>query len=183
MGSIRIIAGRWRGRKLPVLDLEGLRPTTDRTRETLFNWLAPHVTDCCCLDGFAGSGGLGFEALSRHAKSVLFVEKDQRAARLIEDNVRLLGVNNEQARVLNCPLQSFLSQTTERFDLVFLDPPFFQNLLQDCVDLLDSKALLNPGALIYLETEPGLSPQLPATWSLFKQKQTGQVNYRLYQYQ
>ncbi len=181
MGSIRIIGGRWRGRKLPVLDVEGLRPTTDRTKETLFNWLAAHTADSRCLDAFAGSGGLGFEALSRFADSVTFVEKDRQAAELLTKNIQLVGAQN-QAKVINTSLQVFLAQCQQGFDLVFLDPPFHHNLLVEVIPLLTQYKLLNPAALIYVEAELEATLPVPDSWQQLKHKQTKQVSYQLFQY-
>ncbi|MBN7821927.1 16S rRNA (guanine(966)-N(2))-methyltransferase RsmD [Bowmanella yangjiangensis] len=182
LGSIRIIGGRWRGRKLPVMDLDGLRPTTDRTKETLFNWLAAYVADSHCLDAFAGTGGLGLEALSRHAASATFVEQDRQAAQLLEKNIQTLGAH-QQAKLIKGGVQAYLSSCTERFDLVFLDPPFHQSLLGEVIPLLSANKLLNHGALIYVEAEVGALLPIPCEWQLLKQKQTKQVSYQLYQYQ
>lgn len=181
MGSIRIIGGRWRGRKLPVMDLDGLRPTTDRTKETLFNWLTAHVADSRCLDAFAGTGGLGFEALSRHAASVTFVEQDRQAALLLDKNIQTLGAQN-QARLIKGNVQAYLAKSDESFDLVFLDPPFHKALLDEVIPLLSVNQRLNNGALIYVEAEVGANLPIPANWQLLKHKQTKQVSYQLFEY-
>ncbi|GGD59327.1 16S rRNA (guanine(966)-N(2))-methyltransferase RsmD [Lacimicrobium alkaliphilum] len=180
-GQIRIIAGRWRGRKLPVLDLQGLRPTTDRNKETLFNWLAPYVAERCCLDAFAGSGGLGLEALSRHATRVDFIEQDKGAVRMLRENTRRLELTPEQAQVHQGEMLNTLSRLSGPFSLVFLDPPFNKGLLQQAVNALEQSEKLTEDALIYLEMEKGTQLAVPAQWQLLKHKQSGQVDYRLYQ--
>ena len=147
-GEVRIIAGLWRGRKLPVLSYQGLRPTGDRVKETLFNWLMPYIAGSECLDCFAGSGSLGFEALSRQASKVTF---------------------------LNHP------QNQPHFDVVFLDPPFHFDLAEQAIALLAQHHWLRPQALVYVETEKGKDLQVPATWALLKEKDSGRVSYRLYQ--
>ncbi|TCJ95892.1 16S rRNA m(2)G-966 methyltransferase [Volucribacter psittacicida] len=182
-GEVRIIAGQWRGRKLPVLMAEGLRPTGDRVKETLFNWLMPYIVDSRCLDCFAGSGSLGFEALSRQAKSVTFIEYEKSVAKQLQQNLQQLKCTPEQAKVIQQNSLDWLkqSQNQPHFDLVFLDPPFHHNLAQQAIDRLHQYQWLAPNALIYVETEKGLSLQVPPHWQLHKQKTTGMVSYRLYQ--
>lgn len=124
MGQIRIIGGQWRGRKLPVRDSEGLRPTTDRVRETLFNWLMPVIRDANCLDCFAGSGALGIEALSRYAASATLIELDKHNARQLSENLAQLKIHN--AQVINANTLTYLANSGTPFDVVFLDPPFIK---------------------------------------------------------
>ncbi|PJG83619.1 16S rRNA (guanine(966)-N(2))-methyltransferase RsmD [Caviibacterium pharyngocola] len=182
-GEVRIIAGLWRGRKLPVLHLQGLRPTGDRVKETLFNWLAPYVVDAVCLDCFSGSGSLGFEALSRQAKQVTFLELDRNAAQQLKQNLHALKCSPEQASVFNQDCLQFLNQmqNTPHFDLVFIDPPFHFDLVEKTVRLLDQHHWLRPDALIYIETEREKPLDVPPHWQLLKEKTTGMVSYRLYQ--
>lgn len=179
-GQIRIIAGTHRGRRLPVLLADGLRPTTDRVKETVFNWLMPYLPEAKCLDCFAGSGGLGFEALSRGAKKVTMVELHKPAAQQLKANGKTLKADN--LTVANTDALSFLTTATEQFDLVFLDPPFRQNLIEKSANLLN-QGWLAEQALIYVEMESELSEQtlLPSNWQLLKEKTAGQVSYRLYQ--
>ncbi|WP_026958380.1 16S rRNA (guanine(966)-N(2))-methyltransferase RsmD [Aliagarivorans taiwanensis] len=181
-GSIRIIAGQWRGRKLKVLDGEGLRPTTDRVKETLFNWLAMDIRGARCLDAFAGSGGLGFEALSRYAEHVTLVERDQRAAQQLKDNLALLQVDATQAKLeVADTLQLLRKEPEHAYDVVFIDPPFHQQLVQQCIDLLVANNWLADDALVYLEQESSAAePNLPSGWEKIKSKQAGQVSYNLY---
>ena len=182
-GEVRIIAGRWRGRKLPVLNAPGLRPTGDRIKETLFNWLMPYIADADCLDGFAGSGSLGFEALSRQAKSVTFLELDKAVASQLSKNLQMLNCDKTQAVVLNQSSLEFLKQPQNRphFDVVFLDPPFHFGLAEQAAQLLTENNWLRPNALIYVETEREKQTKVPENWVLLKEKTSGQVSYRLYQ--
>jgi len=179
-GSIRIIAGKHRGRKLPVLSAEGLRPTTDRVKETVFNWLMPYLNDSVCLDCFAGAGSLGFEALSRGAAHVSMIELNKQAASQLEQNIKLLGERN--VSVANVDAAVFLQQVpTKTFDLVFVDPPFRKGLAkQICLSL--TNGWLNDNALVYLETEIEEDTSwIPATWQPIKEKIAGQVKYQLIQ--
>jgi 16S rRNA (guanine966-N2)-methyltransferase len=178
-GQIRIIGGQWRGRKLPVPDSPGLRPTTDRVRETLFNWLAPHMVDARCLDCFAGSGALGLEALSRYAASATLLEMDRDVSRQLQQNLATLKAAN--AQVVNTNSLTFLAQPGTPHDVVFIDPPFRKGLLEETLHLLESNGWLADDALIYVESEVenGLPP-VPACWDLHREKVAGQVAYRLY---
>jgi len=183
MGAIRIISGQHGGRKLPVADLPGLRPTTDRTKETLFNWLTPYLRNARCLDMFAGSGSLGFEALSRYASFCSFIEQDKSATNIIKGNIQLLKLNADTTQVLTGDALQQLSQLQGQYDLVFIDPPFHQGLVPKVLDKLSTLDLLAKDGLIYIETELENSQyQVPGSWSQLKQKQTKQLCYRLYQY-
>jgi len=180
VGSIRIIAGIHRGRKLPVLMSEGLRPTTDRIKETVFNWLMPYLHGSRCLDCFAGAGSLGFEALSRGAAQLTFIELDKKAAQQLSSNKVMLKAENvtiEQTNILR-----YLENTTATpLDIVFIDPPFRKGLVEQTASLL-TQGWLAPQALIYIEMESELSNiDLPLQWQLLKEKVSGQVAYRLYQ--
>ncbi|ABU79452.1 16S rRNA (guanine(966)-N(2))-methyltransferase [Cronobacter sakazakii] len=178
-GQIRIIGGQWRGRKLPVPDSPGLRPTTDRVRETLFNWLAPYLVGARCLDCFAGSGALGLEALSRYAADATLLEMERGVAQQLQKNLATL--KSSAAKVVNTNTLNFLNQTGEPHDIVFVDPPFRKGLLEETLNLLETRGWLAPQALIYVESEVenGLPP-VPASWQLHREKVAGQVAYRLY---
>ena len=178
-GHIRIISGKYRGRKLAVLDAQGLRPTTDRVKETLFNWLIPYIQDSVCLDCFSGAGSLGFEALSRNAKSVDMIELNKSAANQLNINKQLLSANNCQ--VFNSDSLQYLAQPPlKHYDLVFIDPPFHQQLAEKAMELL--RPWLKSNALVYLEREVNSNNiELPDNWSLLKEKTAGQVIYQLYQ--
>jgi len=177
-GSIRIIAGKYRGRKLPVLMAEGLRPTTDRVKETVFNWLMPYLPESLCLDCFAGSGGLGFEALSRGAEQVEFVELNKAAAQQLQENQQLLNATNMS--VVQHDALTFIKKNTTKFNIIFLDPPFRKGLIEQIAILLEENSLAE-NALIYVEMESeDNNQQLPNNWHLIKEKIAGQVAYRLY---
>ena len=181
-GFVRIIAGKWRGRKLPVKNVEGLRPTTDRVKETLFNWLQADLYQANCLDLFAGSGSLGLEALSRQANHVTFIEKNVLAYQQLSENLKVLQADNATLYHLNA--NEFLTKlnNTTPFDLVFIDPPFHQGLLEEACQLLNQNQLLCQNALIYVETEFS-NVDLPLAWHLIKEKKAGQVYFRLYRNQ
>ena len=176
--QLRIIGGEWRGRKLRFPDVAGLRPTTDRVRETLFNWLAPVIHGARCLDLFAGSGALGLEALSRGASSVVFIDSDRRAVQSLRENLALL--KEGRGEVLQSDALSFLTGPPQPFDVVFLDPPFRQELLQPCLEQLCSSGWLSDKARLYIEVEQELGePELPNDWELVRSKKAGQVIYGL----
>jgi 16S rRNA (guanine966-N2)-methyltransferase len=179
-GGLRIVAGRWRGRRLPVADAPGLRPTGDRVRETLFNWLQAELPGSRCLDLFAGSGALGLEALSRGAARVWLGEQDRRVAAMLRDNLGRLGTDD--AEVACAEALSWLEAWTgPPFDLVFLDPPFGRRLLTPVLQGLQRDGVLAPGALLYIERgadEP--APAVPEGWQLHREGRAGQVRFALY---
>ncbi|RPH29120.1 16S rRNA (guanine(966)-N(2))-methyltransferase [Buttiauxella warmboldiae] len=178
-GQIRIIGGQWRGRKLPVPDSPGLRPTTDRVRETLFNWLAPSMVDATVLDCFAGSGALGLEALSRYAARATLLEMDRNVSQQLQKNLLTLKAAN--GKVVNSNTLHFLAQPGEPHTIVFVDPPFRKGLLDETLALLESNGWLADDALIYVESEvENGMPAVPASWSLHREKVAGQVAYRLF---
>jgi 16S rRNA (guanine966-N2)-methyltransferase len=175
---LRIIGGHWRSRQLAFPPIVGLRPTPDRVRETLFNWLAPIVHGARCLDLFAGSGALGIEALSRGAVEVVFVENHPVAVRYLRNNLQQLGVNAGQVQQADALV--WLQSLAQPFDIVFLDPPFRQDLLSLSCVLLERGGWLASAARIYLEAERSLNDlQLPATWKMMREKTAGHVVYRL----
>ncbi|GIU38388.1 MAG: 16S rRNA (guanine(966)-N(2))-methyltransferase RsmD [Gammaproteobacteria bacterium] len=182
-GQVRIIAGQWRSRRLPIQDLEGLRPTTDRVRETLFNWLANDLVNARVLDCFGGSGALALEALSRYASFAKIIELQRSAAMQLKENLQTLKC--DKAEVLNADTLVVLQRGCEQgFDVVFIDPPFRKGLAEKTIQLLDTQAWLNDGALIYVEIEAELTQlAIPPCWHALKEKNAGQVSYRLYQYQ
>ncbi|CAM2764688.1 16S rRNA (guanine(966)-N(2))-methyltransferase RsmD [Glaesserella parasuis] len=179
-GEVRVIAGLWRGRKLPVLNAEGLRPTTDRVKETLFNWLMMDIAGSRCLDCFAGSGSLGIEALSRQAQAVVFLEKFAGAANQLKKN--LVSLKAENGKVIQTDTLQFLAQKNSEapFDLVFVDPPFHQGFVPQVLTALEQNGWLAENALIYVEAEKNHSPLvLPEHWQVVKEKTAGQVVSRL----
>jgi 16S rRNA (guanine966-N2)-methyltransferase len=177
--SVRIIGGTWRGRRVAFPDLPGLRPTPDRVRETLFNWLQHLIAGTRCLDLFAGSGALGLEAMSRGAREVVFV--DQAPAAVNNLRAQLLHLDaSARARILEMDAASFLQGAAQAFDLVFLDPPFGTGALPQYVALLDAGNWLSSGGLVYLENEKSQgTPSLPTHWELLKSKFAGEVGYHL----
>lgn len=178
-GNIRIIAGKHRGRKLPVIMADGLRPTTDRIKETVFNWLMPYVHGSICLDCFSGAGSLGFEAYSRGAKSVTLLELNKTASQQLNANKQLLKADNVE--VVNTDSLVYLQTPIQQYNLVFIDPPFRKNLATKTVQLLNN-GWLTENAIVYIELEKELSNfALPEHWLLLKEKTAGQVSCRLYQ--
>ncbi|WP_440905777.1 16S rRNA (guanine(966)-N(2))-methyltransferase RsmD [Catenovulum sp. SX2] len=184
-GSVRIISGLFKGKKLAVMDIDGLRPTTDRVKETVFNWLMFDVAGSTTLDCFAGSGSLAFEALSRGASDVTLIEKSPAAAKQLEKNLsslKLAADTNTQV-ITTDSLQYLATSANKQFDLVFIDPPFRQNLVSQSCHLLVDKGWLAPDALIYLEYEKELNfVDLPSTWRLLKSQTAGQSSFHLYQH-
>ena len=177
-GRLRIVAGKWRSRLLPVADDPGLRPTSERIRETLFNWLASSIEGSRCLDLYAGSGALGLEALSRGAGEVVFVEYSASAIAVLQESVTALDASGARVRKLDAI--SYLHGKPERFDIVFLDPPFAADLLKDLCRLLDERHWLAAGARVYLEQDHDRAlPRLPDGWTVLKQKTAGNVRYTL----
>ena len=179
--QVRIIGGQWRSRKLTVPDAPGLRPTPDRVRETLFNWLASYVAGARVLDAFTGSGALFLEAMSRGASTGLALDLNAEAISNLHSNLKLLACNDAQALCVDS--LKYLSSRPERgFDLVLLDPPFHQELLLNACQLLETNNWLNENAWIYTESEHAPSSLgVPSTWRLHREKHTGQVYYALWQ--
>lgn len=185
---MRIIGGEYRRRLLPVLDSPGLRPTPDRVRETLFNWLATAPFGARALDLYAGTGALGLEALSRGARDVLFVERNAKVAAALEANLATLGANGQviDGDVLGYLSAVHLSATHDsgtRFTLAFLDPPFRQGLAAPSCAALESGGWLAERAWIYLETESELDPDVPSNWLLHREVHAGDSHGRLYRRQ
>lgn len=177
-GKLRIIGGIWRSRQLPVIDAEGLRPTTDRVRETLFNWLQSDLPFSRCLDLFAGSGALGLEAASRGASDVVMVENSAPVYQVLEQNIKRLDAS--QVSVVKQDALHYLQQLAPQdsvFDIVFLDPPYQSGLLEPVIEAL----ALSKGAKVYLEAKKGDDTQVPDNWLLLRDKVAGQIHYRLYE--
>jgi len=182
-GQLRIIGGQWRGRKLQFTATDGLRPTTDRVRETLFNWLMSELPSARCLDLFAGSGALGLEALSRGALYCDFVECNAIAQREIRRHLTTLAATDRGVchHDIAADFLRKLSQSHEPYNIVFLDPPFGRELIATVAASLESQGLLARNAFIYIEcaTQEEL-PELPGSWSLHREKTAGGVTYRLF---
>ena len=177
--QVRIIGGKHRGRKLPVADAPGLRPTPDRVRETLFNWLGQNLSGWRCLDLFAGSGALGFEAVSRGAASVVLVEQSAAVARGLQSAADLL---KEPALSVVCAdAQAYLNKTFEPLDLVFVDPPYGQGWIDRII--LPLMPHLAEDARLYVEAEHALPDELAPGLQCLKRGQAGQVHYHLYSFE
>lgn len=176
LSQLRIIGGRWRGRKLQFATVAGLRPTGDRLRETLFNWLQFHLPGARCLDLFAGSGALGLEALSRGAAGVDFVELNRSVARTLKEQLSALRAQN--GRVHYTSASDFLAHTDTRYDIVFVDPPFDGDLWQETLAALGTHLAKN--ALVYVETPRDKAVLPPDGWQIAKEKRAGQVCMRLF---
>ncbi len=178
-GRLRIVAGNWRSRLLEIADVPGLRPTSARIRETVFNWLAPRIAGARCLDLFAGTGALGLEALSRGAADCVFVEKSTKATQTLRANITTLQAENAVVHETNAV--RFLQQAGDaRFEIVFLDPPFAADILPDLCTRLEESSLLADNARIYIEedrNQPEL--ELPEPWQVLKTKNSGNVRYSL----
>jgi len=188
--SLRIIGGEWRGRKIPFATVAGLRPTQDRVRETLFNWISGPVPGASCLDLFAGTGALGLEALSRGAKQVDFVDLSVVATNTLNDNLKQLPMTAGQAAKVaqmsgfdwlrNYKAQAAIDEQVNTYDLVFLDPPFALALMQDMLSAVFDSQCLSSKAMIYVEQpQPLTDLVLPQGWTLHRSKKAGQVFYGL----
>jgi 16S rRNA (guanine966-N2)-methyltransferase len=176
--ELRIIGGTWRGRRVKFPDVAAIRPTPDRVRETLFNWLQHDIASSRCLDLFAGSGALGLEALSRGAAQVVFVDREHAVIAQLRSTLAMLGTS--AARLEQRDALRFLEGASHPFDVVFLDPPFDRDLLPGICQALEGRGWLAPGAFIYLEAPAhGALPELPATWTLLKSGRAGEVGYHL----
>jgi len=174
--QLRIIGGRWRGRRLSFPPIEAIRPSPDRVRETLFNWLQSPVVGATCLDLYAGSGALGLEALSRGAAQVSFVDREARVGRHLKETLDHLGC--AQASVHVAQAQQFLEGPPRAFDIVFLDPPFASDTLPRIGEQL-AKGWLAPRAWVYIECPADMPPAFPPSWQLHRAGRAGQVGYHL----
>ena len=176
--QVRIIGGEWRGRKLHFPQSPAIRPTPDRVRETVFNWLQPHLPGARCLDLYAGSGALGFEALSRGAREVVFVDTDRDAVRSVVEMLQTLRC--DRGRAVHATAEAFLAQAPTPYDIVFLDPPFAERALPGLCERLEQHGWLAPGGRVYLEAAAAEGePRLPAGWELLRSRRAGEVGYHL----
>ena len=180
-GQLRIIGGEWRSRQFYFPMAHGLRPTPNRVRETLFNWLAPYVPGAQVLDCFTGSGALFLEALSRGASRALALDSNSNAIAALRQTLTTLKCENGQLLQTNA-LQYLENQAATPYDLIFLDPPFGQDLLRPACEMLESKGWLAQDAWIYTESEaPPSALGLPGNWRLHREQKAGQVYYSLWQ--
>jgi 16S rRNA (guanine966-N2)-methyltransferase len=178
-GRLRIVAGNWRSRLLDIADVPGLRPTSVRIRETIFNWLAPRLAGARCLDLFAGTGALGLEALSRGAAHCVLIEKSAKAAETLRANVAKLQASGAVVYAMDAR-KVLLQPVEQKFDIVFLDPPFSANLQYELCQLLQDSSMLADDARVYIEEDRAQpAVELPATWQVLKSKNAGNVRYSL----
>lgn len=178
-GQIRIIGGAWRGRRLKVPDVKDLRPTPDRVRETLFNWLTNVIVGARCLDLYAGTGALGLEALSRGAQSVNMVDQSEVVIAALREKVTLLAAD-ERARVTRAKIPQQLPTPREPYDIVFIDPPYAADLTSATSEYLETHGFLAPLAYVYLEADHLIEDNvLPCNWRILKSGRAGQVYYHL----
>lgn len=178
-GRLRIVAGIWRSRVLEIADVEGLRPTSERIRETLFNWLTPRMAGARCLDLFAGTGALGLEALSRGAAAAVFVENSKVAIATLRRNVASLDASGAVIHA-GSATEYIAAAGAESFDIVFLDPPFADDNLAELCRLIDESELVTTNANVYLEQDRARpEPDLPDGWTVLKSKVAGNVRYTL----
>ena len=178
--KLRIIAGNWRSRNIYFVDAPGLRPTPARVRETVFNWLHYDIAGSRCLDLYAGSGALSFEAASRGAKQVVQVENNPQTCRILKENATALAA--EHIKIIQSEVFRYLAGEAQKFDIVFIDPPFAQGLAVQTCHWLEDKAWLAPHAKVYIEVESTLKLEgLPKNWQLLKNKITGEVGYYLFE--
>jgi 16S rRNA (guanine966-N2)-methyltransferase len=178
--QVRIIGGEWRGRKLDFPDAQGLRPTPDRVRETVFNWLQGYLPGARCLDLFAGTGVLGFEAVSRGAASATLVERDRSVYHALQKNMLKLDMA-DRVRIINTDaLDYLLAGCDQQFDIIFIDPPYGKGLADSAISLIDQADCLKPGGLMYMEHESEAgAAAIAENWRELKHKQAGQVSYYL----
>lgn len=176
ISQVRIIAGKWRSRKITFIPIKGLRPTTDACRETLFNWLTPYLNNAICLDLFAGSGCLGFEALSRGAKQVVMVDAATQVITMLKQNAQELNCQDIVFYCARIP-QNINKIPAQNFDIVFLDPPFNSELIKPVCEKLLASGYLTKNTIIYIEVEKTLNLQavLSPSWQILRQKITGQI--------
>ena len=175
---VKIIAGQWRGTKLPVLLKEGVRPTSNRIRETLFNWLQMSIEGSHCLDLFAGSGALGFEAISRGASIATLIDNDPEIIKLLSKQAQRIQTDNINIHCIDA--QRYIEQTDDKFDFVFIDPPFLKFNLEVFLKEISSNHILKKNAQIYVEAPIGELPlKLPISWHWKRQSKAGDVEYGL----
>ena len=180
-GRVRIIGGNWKRRLITFPANRSLRPSPDAVRETLFNWINPELPGACCLDLFAGSGVLGFEAVSRGAASAVLVESDARACRSIQENIELLGAESK-IQLYRGRVESYVAHADQQFDLIFMDPPFGANLVGEICHIVNENSLCKTGAKIYIESAKSNLPlPIPASWNIIRKSTRGSVQSTLVQ--
>ncbi|AKC60768.1 16S rRNA (guanine(966)-N(2))-methyltransferase RsmD [Blochmannia endosymbiont of Camponotus (Colobopsis) obliquus] len=179
--NLRIIGGKWRRRKLPTMYHSCLRPTTNKAKEMLFNWLIPVISGSHCLDGFAGSGSLGIEALSRQASKVTFIEKNYKSSVNLNKIIDIFDPNNNDIKVINVDLHKWLKKSNEIYNIVFLDPPFRKDLIHTTIELLVQYNHLIHNSWVYIETEKTNKLYFSEKyWKLYRNKTIGNSMHQLF---
>lgn len=179
---VRIIGGLWRGRRIPVLSVAGLRPTPDRVRETLFNWLQLEIKGARVLDAFAGTGALGFESASRGAQSVTLIERDEQAFSQLVNIKKILAC--DQVKLIQGNALDILQNINQVFDIIFLDPPFLENHLYAAIEKIHQNQIIKNSGWIYIETGESLNlEKIPKQWQMKQSKKAGQVYYYLFRHE
>lgn len=178
--KVRIIGGNWRGRIINFPANTKIRPTPDRVRETLFNWLQNTISGTNCLDLFAGSGIIGFEAISRGANNVVFLEKDVKCVNGLLNTQKIL--NCDKSSIINANIPKYILKSNQPFDIVFMDPPFYKNLISPTCRWLEENNLIKQNSLVYIEIESTVKTiPVPAEWRKLKSKNAGIAGYNLYE--
>ncbi|CAL4326093.1 16S rRNA (guanine(966)-N(2))-methyltransferase RsmD [Buchnera aphidicola] len=177
-GKIYIISGKLKGRKISFSNFLNLRPTTNRIRETLFEWLSKYIKNSRCLDCFAGSGALGFEAISRNAEFLTLLEIEKKTVSILQKNIKKLNINNLE--LIHTNTFHWLKKTGKPYDIIFIDPPYYQGLIQKTLILLENKKWVKKNSLIYIEKEKSQDLILPKNWILYKKKNTKHIECYLY---
>ncbi|AXN02271.1 16S rRNA (guanine(966)-N(2))-methyltransferase [Candidatus Purcelliella pentastirinorum] len=176
---IRIISGKWKGKKIIIPNIKKLKPTKDIIKETLFNWIEPYIYKSSCLDCFAGSGSLGLEALSRNASSVTFLEKNKYIIKILKKNIKKLKILN--TKIINTNALKWIKKTKKKYNLIFIDPPFKTNLITQIVKIIKINKCLKNKSLIYIEkNNKDKNIKLPKNWEIYKTKYTKNITYSIY---
>lgn len=180
INKIRIIGGQWRSRRITFPDIPGLRPSLDRIRETAFNWLMPFIPGAKCLDLFAGSGALGFEALSRGAQFCCFVDNNPRVLACLHENAATLAIPTNQYLILRAQAPKKMPLLPNKpYDIIFLDPPFHQNLLNATIPWLTQNQVISAQTLIYMEMEKNTPSILSPAWEIIRRQETSRIIFQL----
>lgn len=177
-GKIYIISGKFKGRKISFNSTLHLRPTTNRIRETVFEWLSKYIKNSRCLDCFAGSGGLGIEAISRYAAFSTFLEIEKKTIVDLKNNIKKLKIDN--AEIIHTNTLSWLKKNGKPYDIIFIDPPYYQGLIESTLNLLENNKWIKKKSFVYIEKEKKKSLILPQNWILYKKKITNHIEYCLY---
>ncbi|QCI22493.1 16S rRNA (guanine(966)-N(2))-methyltransferase RsmD [Buchnera aphidicola] len=177
-GKIYIISGKLKGRKISFNNISNLRPTTNQIRETLFEWLSKYIKNSRCLDCFAGSGALGIEAISRYATCATFLEIEKKTFFNLKKNIKALKICN--AEIIRTNTFDWLKKSRKPYDIIFIDPPYYKDLVKKTIDLLENKKWIKKNSFIYIEQEKQKSLTLPNNWVLYKKKITNKIQCYLY---